>query len=101
MIIKYEKGRAIAIGFPVTEFGAAVHILKAVYKVSKLAFIREAIEDIESDLAPRLPMVNYFHCCQKCFRMLDEREDNTICITKDGDMKWKHKNCLPINPNRP
>lgn len=95
MIIKYEKGNAIALGFPLKEFQIALHILRAMYKATKLDFIREAIADIERDMAPKLTIVNYYHLCQHCFKDLDEREDNAICITKNGDQKWKHKFCIP------
>ena len=102
MKINYDKSVGVAIIFSMVEIKVALAVLKGLYKFFKMDFIREAIEDIEADMQPKkLPMINYYHWCKECGRDLDERDDNAISITKDGDTYWKHKVCLPLKPNRP
>ena len=101
MIIKYEKGKAIALGFQVTEFRAVIYILKAIYKVSPLAFIREAIDDIEADMKPPVLIFNNHHICEHCMMMMDERDPNSFHLTErsvDGKetSKWIHYTCKPL-----
>lgn len=101
MKINYEKNVAVSLTFPITEVKAALAVLKALHKYTQLDFIQEAITDIEADMQPKkLPMKNYFHLCRKCFRDLDEREDNSFHLTGDKDV-WSHRRCPPLNEKRP
>lgn len=100
--ILYEKGVRIAVSFPPNEFRFALVLLKAVYKVAPLPFIKRSIDDVESDLVPKLlPMINYFHWCESCGRDIDERDENTMRFQKNDDVKWRCRVCKPLNPDRP
>ena len=90
------------IAFPLQELKVALAVLKGIYAISPLSFIKEAIDDIEYDLQPKeLQTVNYFHLCKKCFMEVDERSDNSLKITRDGDIQWKHRKCVDLKQNRP
>jgi len=98
--INYNKGVAVTLVFSITEAKVALAVLKDLHKSTQQDFIQEAITDIEGDMQPKkLPMKNYFHWCKDCGRDLDERSDNAISITKDGDTYWKHKVCVPLKPD--
>lgn len=100
--ILYEKGKGGAIAFPTNELKIFLALLKGLYKSMPADFIKEAIADVENDMKPQqLPFINYFHWCKSCGRDLDERDENSICITRDGDAEWKHKSCPPLKTNRP
>jgi len=102
MQIRYIRKEGLILLFTPNEFNIALLVLKAIYRASPTGFIAEAIRDIENDLQPKqLPIVNYWHLCRVCNRDLNERDDNAICITKDNDVVWKHKNCLPLKDKRP
>jgi len=93
MEIQYHQGVGILLLFPKTEFKVALGILKAIYTISKLSFVKEAIDDLESDLRPRLTMVSHFHYCKQCCMEIDDRiGDNFIHITGVRD-EWKHRCC--------
>lgn len=97
-----ENDFSLAIGFRKSELNFALSVLKGIQSVLNTKFLAEAIQDLESYIAPkRLPMINYFHICQSCFREVDERDENTMCISKDGDTKWRHRNCPPLKKDRP
>lgn len=97
MHIKYQKGISVGILFPVEELKVALAVLKALHKSTGDSFILEAITAIEQDLQPKkLPVINYHHICSKCFRILDERDSNSLNIKKDGDSTWVHHNCPPL-----
>ena len=102
MKIQYRQGKGIALYFPVSELKVALGILKAIYTISKLEFVHEAIKDLEDDLLPRkLPMINYFHLCCSCYRELDERDPDSLHIVTETDDVYKHRNCPPLKENRP
>lgn len=97
-----EEDFSVAIGFRKSELQFAVAVLRGINGVIKADFITKAISDIEESMRPKpLPHINYYHVCQVCFRDLDERDDNTMCISRDGDVKWKHRVCLPVKKDRP
>jgi len=91
-----------AIGFKVSEAKFFLAVLKGIQTVVKADFIQRAINNLEEHLKPKaLPMINYFHTCVHCTRSIDERDDNTMCLTRDGDTKWKCRVCAPLKKNRP
>ena len=93
---------AVAIGFRKNELQFALAVIRGIYKVVKADFIAKAIRDIEESMKPiALPFINYNHICQNCFRDIDERDDNTMRISHDDDVKWKCRVCKPINKDRP
>lgn len=97
-----EEEFSLAIGFRKSELSFALSVLKGIQSVLNVKFVQEAIQDIEDSLKPKqLPFINYFHICQSCFRELDERDDNSMRISKDGDVKYKHRECPPLKKNRP
>ena len=99
-----EEDFSVAIGFRKSELLFAVAVLRGIYSVVKADFVRKAISDIEESMRPKvqaLPIINYFHVCQSCFRDLDERSDNSMRISHDDDVKWKHRVCPPIKKDRP
>ena len=97
-----EEDFSVAIGFRKNELQFAVAVLRGIYSVVKADFIAKAIRDIEESMKPKtLPMINYWHICSKCQRDLDERDDNTMRISNDDDVKWQHRNCLPLKKDRP
>lgn len=97
-----EDDFSMAIGFRKSELQFAVAVLRGIYSVVKADFIAQAIHDIEEFLKPKqLPMINYYHLCSSCFRSIDERDENTMCITRDGDTKWKCRTCAPLKKHRP
>lgn len=101
MKIFYNKEVGVNIHFGVTEIKFALQLLKALQSVIGAGFIREAIEDIEYDLKPKLiPFINYHHICNKCFMMIDERKDSFIHHTGGKDV-WIHQVCKELKTNRP
>lgn len=102
MQIRYDQKVGTFLLFPPNEVRVALGVLKAIHKVCGGDFILTAINDMEDDLKPKLlPMINHWHCCSVCFRDCDERDDNVMCLTRDGDTTWRHRECKPLNPNRP
>ena len=96
MKIDYRQGKGIALYFPVIELKVALGILKAIYTISKLPFVKEAIDDLEDDLLPRkIPMVSHFHYCSKCLREIDDLVGDNFIHIIHGDDKWIHRKCPP------
>lgn len=88
--------------FPKIEIRIALLVLKALYKGCQMSFIREAIEDMEAEIQPKLTLVSHFHFCKSCTMEIDDRVgDNFIKITNDGDTLWVHRNCPPLKEGRP
>ena len=54
MKISYDKEVGVSINFDTNELKFALQVLKAIQTVVGQGFIREAIEDIEYDLKPKL-----------------------------------------------
>lgn len=91
-----------AIGFKVSEAKFFLAVLKGIQTVVKADFIQKAINNLEEHLKPKaLPMINYHHLCQVCFRTIDERDENTMRISQNDDVKYKCRQCKPLNPHRP
>lgn len=102
MQIRYIRKESAMLIFPAGEIKVALAVLRAVDKVNPAGFIKDAIKDMEEDLAPKkLPMVNYFHICEKCKCEMDERGDNALHIVKDDSDQWVHHVCPPLKQNRP
>lgn len=102
MQLRYEQEAGLLIHFQPSEMQFALSVLRGINQVVKMSFIQECIDDIEVHLKPKqLPMINYFHICNSCFRSIDERDENTMCLTKDGDTKWKCRACIPLKKDRP
>ena len=100
--IDYRQGKGIALYFPVSELPVALGILRAIYSHAKLEFVAEAIKDLEDDLLTRiLPMVNHNHLCCSCYRMLDDRDPDSLHIVTETDEVYKHRTCPPLKENRP
>lgn len=97
MQIRYKKELGLILFFPVNELKFGLAVLRGIQGVLGLGFIREAIEDIEFDIKQaqikKLPQINYFHICTKCFCEVDERTENSLSISKNGDVSWTHKTC--------
>jgi hypothetical protein len=97
-----EKEFSLTIGFKKAELNFALSVLRGINAIVKADWIAKAIRDVEEYLKPKqLPMINYFHTCVHCTRSIDERDENTMCLTKDGDTKWKCRVCAPLKKNRP
>lgn len=93
---------SLAIGFRKSELQFAVAVLRGIYAITKADFIARSIRDIEEYLKPKaLPMINYSHICQSCFRDIDERDENTMRISKDDDVKYQCRVCAPLKKDRP
>lgn len=102
MEIQYKSGIGILFLFPKCEFKVALGILKAIYNLSPLSFIKEAISDLEIELRPKLTIISHFHYCTKCAREIDDRVgDNFIHYTSRNKDDWKHKVCPPLKQNTP
>lgn len=102
MQIKFDEQAGLLIHFPPNELKFGLAVLKGIHNVIKADFIQNDINDLEQHLQPKkLPMINYHHVCQSCYRDLDERDDNTMRISHDEDVKWKHRNCPPLKKDRP
>jgi hypothetical protein len=99
MHINFDKQVGVAIFFPVSELKFAVSVLKGINAVAKLSFIREAIEDIEASMRPRLTLVTHYHLCSCCYRELDDRDPDTLKIGRDDDITYKHRICPPLKPD--
>lgn len=93
MKILCSKESGVAFVFTPSEYKAAISLLEAMYKLTKLSFLKEAIEEIKITFEPKpLPYINYFHLCQCCFKEIDERKDDSIHYTGKVD-KWIHRQC--------
>lgn len=102
MQIQFDKKDGLLIYFPPNELKFALAVLRGINKVVNLSFVQQCADDIEAHLKPKkLPMINYFHVCVHCTRSIDERDDNTMCITKEGDTRWKCRVCKPLKKDRP
>lgn len=102
MQIRFDEQAGLLIHFPPNELKFGLAVLKGIYKVVSADFIQNAINDLEQHLKPKaLPMINYFHTCVYCTRSIDERDDNTMCISKGGDTKWQCRTCKPLKQHRP
>lgn len=107
MQIRYVQNGGVLLVFLQSEMKVALSVLKALNKVSPLHFIGQAINDIEADMQPKqLPMVNHFHCCEHCFMMLDDRDQNSFNMTMraiDGTetSKWVHYKCPELKLKQP
>jgi len=100
MKILIADTNAVSLQFQPAEMRVAINLLKIILSQVNVAYIREAIEELESRLRPKLTLVSHFHLCESCFRMVDDHEENAIHLTGEVD-KWKHRNCPPLKPNRP
>jgi hypothetical protein len=97
-----EMSGAILIVFPRKEVNVALQVLKGLNNVFKLSFIKEAIDDIEASLRPKLTLVSHFHYCQKCTCEIDDRVgDNFLHMITEKDDKWIHRSCPPLKEVRP
>lgn len=102
MQIRYLRKEGAMLIFSVGEINMALAVLREIHKVNPVGFIKDAIKDMEEDLAPKkLPTINYFHICEKCKCEMDERGDNALHIVKDDVDRWIHRECPPLKPNRP
>ena len=107
MMIRYVKGEGVILVFPKREQHVALAILKTIYKGTQQDFIKEAIDDIEADMKPKLLLVvNHQHICENCFMMLDDRDTNSFHMTTraiDGTetSKWVHYVCPELKLKRP
>jgi hypothetical protein len=96
-----EMSGAILIVFPQKEAKVALQVLKGLNNVFKLSFIKEAIDDIEASLRPKLTMVVHNHLCEKCFTMVNDKDENCLKVTHDGDTMYRHQTCPTLKENRP
>lgn len=102
MKILYDKEQGVALSFPPKEFKFALLILKAIYRAAPMDFVKTCIDDMEKDMAPKLlPMINYKHLCESCYRIIDERDENTMRFQKNDDVKYKCRVCKPLRKDRP
>ena len=102
MQIKFEPGIGMAIFFQENELKFAMSVLRGINAVVKQSFIQECIDDVERHLAPkRLELVVHNHICDKCFMMVNDKDENTLKITRDGDVMWRHKKCKELKNDRP
>ena len=104
MKIAYDKNDGVMLVFGINELKFALAVLKAMHKSTGggEGFMKKAIEDIEADLKPKLlTHVNYFHWCVKCGRDIDERDENTMRISHESDVKWQCRKCKPLKIKRP
>lgn len=106
-MIRLIRGEGVILIFPQNERQTALGVLKAIYKVQPVDFIKEAISDIEAELRPKqLPLVNHQHICEHCFMMLDGRDPNSFLMTTrsiDGKetSKYVHYKCPELKLKRP
>lgn len=97
MRIEYQKDEGVAIAFNLNELHIALQLLYALYNFCGAEFIKKAIDDIEHDLKPKqLTMVVHNHLCEKCFRMVNDKDDNCLRFERDGDISYRHKECPPL-----
>jgi len=107
MQIRYIKGQGVVLAFAMSEMQTLVEILRALHQFTGQEFLARAIADIEKDMQPKqLPVINYFHICEHCFRELDERDPNSFLMTHKGidgkeTSKWVHYVCGELKLNRP
>lgn len=97
MKIIYDKDVGVGLTFNTHELKFALEVLKAIHRVIGGGFIKDAIEDIESDMRPK--PINYFHLCSKCGRDIDERNPDTMRLSNNGDVKWQCRTCKPLKPD--
>jgi len=92
-IRRLESGATI-LAFQPSELKIALGILKAIYTCSKLSFVKEAIDDIETELRPRLTLVSHFHFCNFCCLEIDDRVGDNFIHYINGDKNyWRHRFC--------
>lgn len=87
--------------FPKIEIKIAYYVIKALYTVFKLQFIKDCLEDMEVEMQPKLTMVVHNHLCEKCFTMVNDKSENCLKITHDGDIKYVHNVCPSLKEGRP
>lgn len=106
MIIHYDKGLAIVMGFPKMEFHVVLQILKALHKVNPQDFIKQAIDDVENDMKPKILSFENNHLCEHCKMMMKSGDSNNFLMTTrdlEGKevSKWIHYQCPQLKNERP
>lgn len=93
MKVYYAKGKHVIISFDGNEMSNALKVLKAMAKAFRAPFLLTAAEDLERDLAPKLPYTPYFHICEMCKMEMDVRKDSC----RHQNDRWTHyPYCPPL-----
>jgi hypothetical protein len=92
----------VRIIFDKHELTNALAVLRALAQYFNASFIQEAADDLARDLfpPPLLPETKYYHLCEKCFRMMDIRNENHIHYKGEKE-RYVHQKCTPLKENRP
>lgn len=91
----YKKGSHVGFLFEAHELQQGLQVAKALSQFFGATFLLNLAQEIEKDLQPKLEYKNYYHICSKCFRELDERDNDVISING----VWKHYTCKPLKPD--
>jgi|CXWL01.1.fsa_nt_gi hypothetical protein len=95
MKILYEKSLGTTMMFSPNETNVVLKILRALYGATRYLFIKEAMNDIEASLRPKLPYDARFHLCEVCCMEIDIRKDSYVNIGGT----FRHQSC-PILKER-
>jgi hypothetical protein len=87
--------------FPKIEIKVAYMMVKALYQAFKLQFLKDCVEDLEVEMQPKLTMVVHNFICEKCFTMVNSKDENYLKVTRNGDTTHQHRECKPLKENRP
>lgn len=102
MQIEYYKDVGLRLYFPKIELKVALSILKAIYSIQKLSFVKAAIDDLERDLQPSPPVSSHFHFCEECKCEIDDRVGDNFIHYKNGENeRWTHHVCPKLKETRP
>ena len=98
MKIFYKKDQHVILKFGATEMKQALGVLKALAQYFKADFIFKVAQELQDDLfpKPKLPFVQYYRLCTKCFCEIDLRKDKFLHRIGEKDDTWEHQECKPL-----
>ncbi len=90
---------AVSLQFKPSEVRAVISILKVILDQVEIDYIRQAVNELEGRIRPRLTLVSHFHYCNQCACEIDDRVgDNFIHIVTEEKDIYVHRNCPPLKP---
>lgn len=88
----------VTLTFKPEEINAVISLLEIILHQVEIPYVRDALNELQGRIRPKLTLVSHNHLCENCFRMVDDHGENAIHVTTEKVDKWIHRNCLPLKP---
>lgn len=99
MKIIVSDSNAVSLQFLPSEIHAVISLLKIILDQVELPYVREAVNELQSRIRPKLKLISHFRYCNKCACEIDDRVgDNFIHIVSEEKDIYVHRNCPPLKP---